>query len=70
MGTIETRSEEGWINEHDLRGEAVRTDRAQRVRFIDAALRDGVVVVLVQQGGRPPEWLPAALLVEVGARLQ
>jgi len=67
--TIEPRPEEGWVNDHDLRGAATRRDRGEQVTFVDAAVRDGVVMVLVRpRSGEGTEWLPAAELREIGAR--
>lgn len=62
--------EEGWIADHDLRGEAVRSEpRARRVAFLSAERGDGDVRVRVRytDDGRE-EWVPASSLKEVGAR--
>lgn len=64
-------TEEGWIEDHYLRGEAVLTDRPppRRVTFLDAEERGGQVYVLVRIPGQDSsEWVPATALEEVGAR--
>jgi len=63
--------DEGWIADHDLRGEAVRIDPPppRRVLFTAAEKRDGAAWVRVRytvDGGE--EWVPAVSLREVGAR--
>ncbi len=62
--------EEGWIADHDLRGEAVRIGpRPRRVTFLGAERRDGAVVVRVRYADdRTEEWVHATSLKEVGAR--
>jgi hypothetical protein len=62
--------DEGWINEHDLRGEAVQGGAApRRVRFVGAERSDGDVRVRVRyDDDGTEEWVPAASLKEVGAR--
>lgn len=62
--------EEGWIADHDLRGEAVRTEpRPRRVRFLAAERRDGAAWVRVRYADDgTDEWVPATALREVGAR--
>ena len=62
--------EEGWIADHDLRGEAVRTDpRPRRVTFLAAERRDGAAWVRVRYADDgSEEWLPATALKEVGSR--
>jgi len=68
--TIEPRPlEEGWVNDHDLRGVVTRRDRGEQVTLVDAAVRDGVVMVLVRpRSGQGAEWIPASELRETGAR--
>lgn len=60
---------EGWIEDHYLRGEAVRTDVTppRRVTFLDAELRDGAAWIRVRDGAGEA-WVPASALREVGAR--
>lgn len=60
---------EGWIEDHYLRGEAVRTDVTppRRVTFQDGELRDGAAWIRVRDGDGDA-WVPAAALREVGAR--
>lgn len=60
---------EGWIEDHYLRGEAVRTDVTppRRVTFADAELRDGLAWIRVRDGAAQA-WVPASALREVGAR--
>jgi hypothetical protein len=63
--------EEGWVNDHDLRAVAVLTTRNVQVVFVDAAVRDGAVMVLVRERQESPDravWVPAKALREVGAR--
>lgn len=62
--------EEGWIADHDLRGEAVRTDpRPRRVTFLAAERADGGVRVRVRYADDgTDEWVPGTSLTEVGAR--
>lgn len=65
------RLQEGWIEDHYLRGEAVLIDPPppRRVTFLDAEERGDVVYVLVRIAGEDStEWVPAASLREVGAR--
>lgn len=62
--------DEGWIAEHDLRGEAVHAGPpARRVTFVRAEAPEGMVRVLVRfsDDGRT-DWVPASELREVGAR--
>lgn len=64
-------TEEGWIEDHYLRGEAVLLDPPppRRVTFLDAEDRGNLVYVLVRiPGQEDSEWVPAASLREVGAR--
>jgi hypothetical protein len=62
--------EEGWIPEHDLRGEALHLGPPpRRVTFVNADAQDGPVRVLVRYvDDGTTEWVPAASLREVGAR--
>lgn len=62
--------EEGWIDDHYLRGEAVRAGTPpRRVRFIAAERDAGGVRVRVRYGDdSTEEWVPATSLREVGAR--
>lgn len=62
--------EEGWIADHDLRGDAVRTEpRPRRVTFLAAERRDGGAWVRVRYADDgTDEWVPASSLREVGAR--
>ncbi|MGH2377747.1 MAG: hypothetical protein ACRDGT_04665 [Candidatus Limnocylindria bacterium] len=64
-------ADEGWIQDHYLRGEAVRIDPAppRRVTFLDLERRDAAVFVRVRFADDGTEdWIPAASLREVGAR--
>jgi hypothetical protein len=62
--------DEGWVNEHDLRGEAVHQGPPpRRVTFVNADAVGGSVRVLVRYGDDgSTAWVPAASLREVGAR--
>lgn len=62
--------DEGWIADHDLRGEAVRIGPPpRRVRFVAAERSDGEVRVRVRYvDDGSEEWVPATSLKEVGAR--
>lgn len=62
--------EEGWIADHDLRGEAVRTEpRPRRVTFVAVERREGKVHVHVRYADDGSDgWVPASALREVGAR--
>lgn len=62
--------EQGWVNDFFLRSLAIRTDRTVQVRFADAAVRDGVLMVQVRpvSDTATGEWVPASILREVGAR--
>lgn len=62
---------EGWIDDHSLRGEAVRTDVTppRQVTFAGAELREGVAWVHVREkAGGAEAWVPASALREIGAR--
>lgn len=67
---IEPPDGEGWLEDHYLRGEAVRTDVVppRRVTFAAAELRDGKAWIRVRESDGHEEWVPAAALREVGAR--
>ncbi|MBI3521578.1 MAG: hypothetical protein HY071_00595 [Chloroflexi bacterium] len=65
--TIEAVAQEGWIDDHYARGDAVLIGRAVRVTFRDAAFRDGAAMVLVRTSSGD-EWVSASALREVGAR--
>ena len=62
--------EEGWIADHDLRGEAVHIGPPpRRVTFVNADADGGVVRVLVRYtDDGSTAWVPASSLKEVGAR--
>lgn len=62
--------EEGWVEDHYLRGEAVHHGAApRRVRFLAAEREDGGVRVRVRYSDDASEaWVNAASLKEVGAR--
>jgi hypothetical protein len=64
------RLQEGWIEDHYLRGEAVTLDPGpRRVTFLDLQPRDGAPFVRVRfADDGDEEWVPAASLREVGAR--
>ena len=61
---------EGWIADHDLRGDAVRMEpRPRRVTLLAAEPADGAVRVRVRYADDgTEEWVPATSLREVGAR--
>jgi hypothetical protein len=62
---------EGWIQDHYLRGEAVRIDVSppRQVTFLAAELRDGIAWVRVREkAGGAQEWARASMLREIGAR--
>jgi hypothetical protein len=65
--TLVAPIEEGWVNDHDLRGVAVLDGRVQ-VRFRSARQSGGAVEVLVVpvEGGEE-HWVDAGRLREVGA---
>lgn len=64
--------QEGWVNDFYLRSVAVGLEPPRQVAFVDAAVRDGTIMVLVRPIGDPPgtagTWVPAASLREVGAK--
>jgi hypothetical protein len=62
--------EEGWIADHDLRGEAVHAGPPpRRVTFVNADAAEGPVRVLVRYADDgSTAWVPATALKEVGAR--
>ena len=62
--------EDGWIADHDLRGEAVHVGPPpRRVTFVNADAAGGSVRVLVRYADDgSTAWVPAATLKEVGAR--
>ena len=63
--------QEGWINDFYLRTAAVGLQPPRQVTFIDAAVRDGTVMVLVRprdEPGASGTWVAASSLKEVGAR--
>jgi hypothetical protein len=65
--TLVAPIEEGWVNDHDLRGVAVLDGRAQ-VRFRGARQSGGAVEVLVVPvDGGEELWVDAGRLREVGA---
>ncbi len=62
---------EGWIDDHYLRGEAMRTDLTppRQVTFLAAELREGKAWVRVREKGSGVEdWVAASSLREIGAR--
>lgn len=62
---------EGWIDDHYLRGEAVRTDVTppRQVTFLAAELRDGLAWIRVREkSGGSESWVTAGALREIGAR--
>ena len=66
-----TPPEQGWVNDFSLRNVAVRTDRPVQVTFLDAAVRDGALMVQVRPVSdttAPGEWIAASSLREIGAR--
>jgi hypothetical protein len=63
--------DEGWIEDHYLRGEAVLLDPPppRRVTFLEVERRDSRVFVRVRfADDGTAEWAPATALKEVGAR--
>jgi hypothetical protein len=62
--------EEGWIADHDLRGEAVDVGPPpRRVTFVNADAAGGAVRVFVRYtADGSTAWVPASSLKEVGAR--
>lgn len=66
--TLTEPAEEGWVNDHDLRGAAELLTRHIQVRFKDARTRGGAVEVLVEPvGGGDATWVRGTELREVGA---
>lgn len=71
-----TPPEQGWVNDFYLRTVAVRSDRhggdqPVQVAFLDAAIRDGRLMVQVRPAAdlnATAEWVDATSLREVGAR--
>jgi hypothetical protein len=60
----------GWVNEFYLRDAAVGLTPPRQVRFLDASVRDGAVLVLVRPRDDPGGdgvWVAAGSLREVGA---
>jgi hypothetical protein len=67
--TVEREPQEGWIDDHYLRGVAADLARRTQVTFVDAAVREGEPMVLARpRSGGEPYWIRAAELREVGAR--
>jgi hypothetical protein len=62
--------QDGWIEDHYLRGEAVKLEPSpRRVTFLDLQSRDGTPSVRVRfADDGTEEWVPATALREVGAR--
>jgi hypothetical protein len=62
--------QEGWVNEFYLRRVAVGLQPSRQVAFLDAAVREGAVMVLVRPRDDPAgegTWVRATSLREVGA---
>lgn len=62
--------QEGWVNDFYLRRLAVGLQPERQVTFLDAAVRDGAVVVLVRprdDAASAGTWVAAGSLREVGA---
>jgi hypothetical protein len=62
--------QEGWVNGFYLRDVAVGLQPPRQVTFLDAAVRDGTVMVLVrprEDVGGTAAWVSASSLREVGA---
>ena len=60
----------GWINDFYLRHIAVGLQPPRQVTFLDAAVRDGTVMVLVRPRDEPAgagTWVAASTLKEIGA---
>jgi hypothetical protein len=70
--TIVDPTEEGWVNDHDLRGVASLLPGGAQVRLVDARQRGGRIEIGVSRidggSGAPIEWVDASVLREVGAR--
>jgi len=65
--TLVAPIDEGWVNDHDLRGVGVLDGRAQ-VRFRDARPSGaGIEILVVPVEGGEDRWVDAARLREVGA---
>jgi hypothetical protein len=68
--SIGSEPQEGWINDFYLRSVAVGLQPPRQVTFLDAAVRDGAVMVYVRPRDEPSAlgtWVAAASLREVGA---
>jgi hypothetical protein len=70
--TIAEPTEEGWVNDHYLRGVAILLSGGAQVRLADARRRDGRIEIgitpLDTAAGAPIQWVDASALREVGAR--
>jgi hypothetical protein len=69
--SVGTDPQEGWINDFYLRTVAVGLEPPRQVAFLDAALRDGTVMVRVRPRDEPAAegtWVKASSLREVGAK--
>jgi len=69
--SIGSDPQEGWINDFYLRSVAVGLEPPRQVTFLDAEVRDGMVMVRVRPRDEPTAdgtWVKASSLREVGAR--
>jgi hypothetical protein len=69
--SVGTDPQEGWVNDFYLRNIAVGLQPPRQVAFLDAAVRDDAVMVLVRPSDEPSAtgtWVAAGSLREVGAR--
>lgn len=67
--TLGTPPQEGWVNDHDLRGVAELLPRRAQVRLRDARITASGLELLVENvGGGQASWVAASDLREVGAQ--
>ncbi len=70
--TIVEPAEQGWVNDHYIRGVAALRPGGTQVRLVDARQRDGRLEIGVRPvdapAGAPTQWVDTASLREVGAR--
>jgi hypothetical protein len=63
--------QEGWVNDFSLRSVAIGLQPPRQVTFLDAAVREDAVMVLVRPSDEPTAtgmWVAASSLREIGAR--
>jgi hypothetical protein len=69
--TLKTPPTTGWLNDYYLRDRALRRDGKGQVTFVEAHLEDDDLMLAVRPVDEPdarPVWVPATVLVEVGAQ--